>query len=358
MRKKLGIALCLSIAFVMASCTQYDYSWLYPVNNEMDKYCEVTIIFSDDKVQTLRVEKGTELSMPANIYAESGNRFGWWKDQYGNTYQIGDTVVLDRDYVFSPVWIKENSPVISGDIEYDSAADAVQRALDGAEIVIPENTSTDGLKFPVDRYNVDGISFDLSENSLLLASSVGSTGTETNGMQLNRGNKIVFKNGVLTTDSSSCKILLQNYSNLTLDNVDVKAGPVVWELLSMNNDITTLQNGTKLFPITNGHATGDIVADVYYWPENGYDEVGLVIKTTDVEIGGSILLNHDNSETAKENFMEKIVVIVPTSYTSTFDNIVIIDPNSIGAYDYEWVPCERDGYNNGSYSQLKFIPAD
>ena len=256
------------------------------------------------------------------------------------------------------MWIKENSTVTSGNKTFLSAADAVQKADDGDEIVIPENTSTDGLKFPDSKYNDKGISFDLGGHSLLLASTVGSAGTETNGMQLLKGNNVVFKDGVLATDSSSCEILLQNYSNLTLDNVDVKAGPVVWELLSMNNDITILKNGTKLFPITNGHATGDIVADVYYWPKNGYDEVGLVIETTDVEIGGSILLNHDNSETAKENFMEKIVVIVPTSYTSTFDNIVIIDPNSIGAYDYEWVPCEREGYNNGSYSQLKFIPAD
>ena len=358
MRKKLGIALCLSIAFVMASCTQYDYSWLYPVIDEMDKYCEVTIIFSDGNVQTQRIEKGTEVSMPDNGYAESGMRFGWWEDQYGNTYQIGDTVVLDRDYVFSPAWIKENSPVTSDDKTFSSAADAVENATDGDEIVIPDNTSTDGLKFPDSKYKGKGISFDLGGNSLLLASTVGSAGTETNGMQLLKGNNVVFKDGVLTTDSSSCQILLQNYSNLTLDNVDVKAGPVVWELLSMNNGITTLKNGTRLFPITNGHADNDIVADVYYWPQNGYDEVGLIIETTDVEIGGRLWVNHDGTEDGKNNFAEKIVIIVPTSYISTIEEILYIDPAISSSYDYTWVLCERTGYDNGSYSQMKFVPAE
>ena len=356
--RKFGIVLCLAAVLAAASCTQYDYSWLYGALEEENKYCEVTIIFNDDNVQTLKVEKGTEFSMPFNGYAESGKRFGWWEDQYGNTYQIGDTVVLDRDYVFSPVWIKENSTVTSGNKTFLSVADAVQKADDGDEIVIPENTSTDGLKFPDSKYNDKGISFDLGGHSLLLASTVGSAGTETNGMQLLKGNNVVFKDGVLATDSSSCEILLQNYSNLTLDNVDVKAGPVVWELLSMNNGITTLKNGTRLFPITNGHADNDIVADVYYWPKNGYGEVGLVIETSDVEIGGSLWVNHDGTETGKTNFAEKIIIIVPNSYVSTIEKILYIDPAISSSYDHKWVPCERQGYDKGSYSQLKFVPAE
>ena len=224
--------------------------------------------------------------------------------------------------------------------------------------MIPENTSTDGLKFLDSKYNDKGISFDLGGNSLLLASTVGSAGTETNGMQLLKGNNVVFKDGVLTTDSSSCKILLQNYSNLTLDNVDVKAGPVVRELLSMNNGITTLKNGTRLFPITNGHADNDIVADVYYWPDNGYDEVGLVIETSDVEIGGSLWVNHDGTETGKAYFADKIIIIVPNSYVSTIEKVLYIDPAISSSYDHTWVPCERVEYDDGSYSQLKFVPAE
>ena len=356
--RRFGIVLCLAAVLAAASCTQYDYSWIYGAMEEENRYCEVTIIFSDDNVQTQKVEKGTEVSMPSNGQAASGMRFGWWEDQYGNTYQIGDTVVLDRDYVFSPVWITENSYVISGNTRYESAAEAVQQASDGAEIVIPENTSTDGLKFPDSKYNDKGISFDLDGNSLLLASTVGSSDTETNGMQLLKGNKVIFKDGVLTTDSSSCKILLQNYSNLTLDNVDVKAGPVVWELLSMNNGITTLKNGTKLFPITNGHADNDIVADVYYWPGNSYEEVGLVIETSDVEIGGNLWINHDGTETGKANFADKIIIIVPNSYISTIEEILYIDPAISSSHDHTWVPCQREGYNKGNYSQLKFVPAE
>ena len=48
---------------------------------------------------------------------------------------------------------------------------------------------------------------------------VGSAGTETNGFQLLQGSTLVFKNGTLQTDNA--KILIQNYSNLTLDGMTV-----------------------------------------------------------------------------------------------------------------------------------------
>lgn len=46
---------------------------------------------------------------------------------------------------------------------------------------------------------------------------MGSSGTETNGFQLQKGSAVTFKNGTITSDKA--KILIQNYSDLTLENV-------------------------------------------------------------------------------------------------------------------------------------------
>lgn len=67
-----------------------------------------------------------------------------------------------------------------------------------------------GRNFTVDfnncTYDIDG-------------TTVGSTGTETNGFQLLKDSTITFKNGKLT--STKAKILIQNYCNLTLENMEL-----------------------------------------------------------------------------------------------------------------------------------------
>ncbi len=52
--------------------------------------------------------------------------------------------------------------------------------------------------------------------------TVGSAGTETNGFQMLKGSSVTFKDGTISTELSG-GILLQNYCNLTLDNVTVSA---------------------------------------------------------------------------------------------------------------------------------------
>ena len=52
--------------------------------------------------------------------------------------------------------------------------------------------------------------------------TVGSAGTETNGFQMLKGSNVTLKDGTISTKLSG-GILLQNYCNLTLDNVSVEA---------------------------------------------------------------------------------------------------------------------------------------
>lgn len=348
--KKTWTIMFVLIAVFAASCCP-DYSWgMYPPSLFITEY-DVTYNYTDTYSTTITVEKNEEITIPDNTFTQTGAIFGWWEDQKGNQYNPGDVIKIKSDMVFTSEWIKDKAPVTVGDTEYSSVADAVTKADDGASIVIPDNTTTDGLKFPDGKYGTDGIDFDLNGNSMYIVSTVGSSGTETNGMQLLKGNKVSFKDGVITSDSETCKILLQNYADLTLSNVTLAPGPKTQELLGINNGIVILSNGTTLLPITEV-ASSSFITDIYYWPDNGYTgEVGLIIETPDVEINGTLLISRDKTDYAEKNFEENIIVIVPDSYVNTIENIIDFQ---IPGYSYDWEDCEREGYKEG-YKQMIFI---
>ena len=62
-----------------------------------------------------------------------------------------------------------------------------------------------------------------------------------------KGSTITIQNGKITTpDETGAKILIQNYSNLTLDNVELVGADVTQYVLSNNFGSTKLENGTTI----------------------------------------------------------------------------------------------------------------
>lgn len=80
--------------------------------------------------------------------------------------------------------------------------------------------------------------------------TVGSSGTETNGFQLLRDSNVTIKNGKIT--SSVARVLIQNYSNLTLRDVTLELsseynsdqGSVY--CVSCNNGVSSIEGNTTL----------------------------------------------------------------------------------------------------------------
>lgn len=117
-------------------------------------------------------------------------------------------------------------------MEYATLKEAFDAVQDGETIVVMKNCSGNGIvvnsgrNFTVDfnncTYDIDG-------------TTVGSTGTETNGFQLLKDSTITFKNGKLT--STKAKILIQNYCNLTLENMELDG-----RKLNRSNPNYTLSN--------------------------------------------------------------------------------------------------------------------
>lgn len=138
----------------------------------------------------------------------------------------------------------------------------------------------------------------------------GSPCYETNGFQFLDGANVTIKNGRI--HSEIAKILVQNYSNLTLDNVTLDgAGTDNQYMLSCNYGNTVLKNNTEIIC----SSVKDCCAmDVYYGMSAKYDSgVSITVQDSSVKIGGHI-------EFAKagrvddEAFRTNAHIYIPTGY--------------------------------------------
>lgn len=168
-----------------------------------------------------------------------------------------------------------------GNTEYATLKAAFDAVQDGQTIEVMKDCSGDGIvvqsnrNFTVDfkncTYNIDG-------------TTVGSPTTETNGFQLLKDSTITFKNGKLT--SNKAKILIQNYCNLTLENMVLDGSDLIKinpsYTLSNNNGSLTVKGNSKIIA-----AEGQCAFDVYYWPNNGY--TGGIKVTFDESFTGEVV---------------------------------------------------------------------
>lgn len=181
-----------------------------------------------------------------------------------------------------------------GDDKYTSLQSAVDAVTLGEEttITLLGNASGDGVKIP----SGNNIIFDLGGFTYTIdGETVGSTGTETNGFQLLKNSNITFKNGTITSEKA--KILIQNYSNLTLDNVKLdgtKLNDTVPYTLSNNFGNTVIKDSTIIAK------EGGYAFDLYYWPKNGYGDGLSVTVEGNSEITGKIEYGRDNSDVDKD----------------------------------------------------------
>ena len=185
----------------------------------------------------------------------------------------------------------------------NTAYDTLQSAVDA---VPADNTQTtikfvdgDGDKVIAGNGVVvkagQNIVFDYNGNTYDIAgTTVGSSGTETNGFQLLKGSTVVMQNGTLT--SGKAIILIQKYCDLTLDDMVLDGTQTKGYVLSNNNDTTTITGDTQIIAAEDG-----VAFDVYYWSKNGYDSVSVVF---DENFTGSVAgrVEYTNDGTAVDNW--------------------------------------------------------
>lgn len=174
-------------------------------------------------------------------------------------------------------------------LHYSTLNDAVASITDGNADNPAATTTTIEILKNVD--NAQGMTISSGKNIIidfknkvytLSAPGAGSQGTETNGFQLLKDSTIVMKNGTIkiaesnknqdpTAEPKPIKRIIQNYADLTLDNMQIHAanqnGGEEYAL-SFNYGDVVFTGNTNIFT-TQEDVT---VFDVYFWYNDTYDD--------------------------------------------------------------------------------------
>ena len=144
------------------------------------------------------------------------------------------------------------------------------------------------------------ITFDLNGHTYTVNDpAVGSFGTETAAFQLLQGSTVTFKNGKIDIASGATRVkrMIQNYANLTLENVTFDATNQVGGqdyALSFNNGNITFKGNTNIV-LTDKNA---IAFDICKY--SSYPSVNVTFEENFTgEISGKIMYDSSNAETHK-----------------------------------------------------------
>lgn len=205
-------------------------------------------------------------------------------------------VMISAAVGFAPAAHAAEGDVMIGDSAYASVPEAVKAIVDkkepqGSTIKLTKDLTGPGVQVA----GGQEFTFDLGGHTYTVTDPmVGSTGTETNAFQLMMGSNLTFRNGVITTESASGKILIQNYSNLKLEGVTLKGGPHTAYTLSNNNGNVTIGAGTNIYA---GGAGPKAAFDVCRFAD--YESVVVTVEKGAGEIVGVIETSVSGGATGK-----------------------------------------------------------
>jgi hypothetical protein len=161
----------------------------------------------------------------------------------------------------------------SGDLEhkvgYATLAAAVEAAVEDGYVTLLADATGAGVVIN------KSVTIDFGGHTYTVNKAVGSKGTETLAFQILKDNYVTLTNGTLTStaavEGKEIKVLVQNYANLTLEDMNlVDATDHILYALSNNSGVTFLTRNTNI--------TTDAVAfDSYY--SKSYDAPTVNVET-------------------------------------------------------------------------------
>ena len=246
------------------------------------------------------VETGKELI--ASIAASEGYKAGTLNKE---TYTVveSDTTVEFRATEAVKCVIESNG------VKYDTFQEAVNAAKPKTEttITLLEDIDTCGTQVGVendhtqDRYitfNLNGHTVNVSKLPLVGANLK----YQTNAFRFMEGCKVTFKNGTLTTDFANCKMFIQNYSDLVLEDVTVDISKGVQCAYAVSNNYGGLTcKGNTIINAPNTDGFRRVAFDCYYGLLKKYYNAAPVI-TFGKDFTGKVVgaVEYDKSSSAPE----------------------------------------------------------
>lgn len=156
-------------------------------------------------------------------------------------------------------------PYQVGDQTFATMKEAVENVENGGTITLLDNVpNATGIAIE------SGKNFTIDFNDFtytLVGPGAGSPGTQTNGFQLLQGSNITFKNGTIRVaeNSDNIKIIIQNYSNLRLENMELSGSSETQYIISCNYGDTVLKNVS-----INGTHNKLVAIDLMHWLGTSY----------------------------------------------------------------------------------------
>ena len=201
------------------------------------------------------------------------------------------------------------------------AVDAVPTDKTETEIVLLKDYIGSGIKVVAGKnivFNLNGKTYTVDKPT------VGSSGTETNGFQLLKDSKVTFKNGTLNSATGAdCLpnggILIQNYCDLTLENVtlDTSANSNISYVIINNFGSLTAKGNTVIKA-----ADGKVAFDLWYGmnSEGLYDDGVSVTFGTDFtgSVTGKIEYGAHSRVTSKDWMNKAKLTIANGNFDTTF----------------------------------------
>lgn len=178
-------------------------------------------------------------------------------DSTGNTY--------DENAVYPQRYTASNAA------DYNEALNSVTTAENkNVEIKLSGDETTITGANGINPKAGNNLSIDMNHKTIEVGGSVGSHNTATNGAQLLKGSTVLLKNGTykFAEDNQNSKILIQNYSNLTLENMTLDASNVMYAL-STNCGNVTIKGNTNI-----SVAAGGTALDIMHWENTSYNTEG------------------------------------------------------------------------------------
>lgn len=220
------------------------------------------------------------------------------------------TASLTRTLVIEDANPIEDESFICNGKEFATLSEAILDAISfgNGEIILASDAESSGIAVPSEAtFTLDLNGYELD----MTGPGAGSPGTETNGFQFLKDSNITIKNGTLVFDDERLKIGIQNYSNLTLDNVKIIGGSNIKYVLSNNYGNITLKNGTEIIAYT-----GKVAFDCWYGMKSVYDIPGVNITIEDdtVVINGAVEFGKADRASA-ETFKQHASITCPTTMT-------------------------------------------
>ena len=191
--------------------------------------------------------------------------------EYGTIYiKNMDDVKSGFELIVGPDVVIENTgngPVVSGvdakigDKYYVHFSDAINAMESGDTITLLRSTEGTGIIIDSGKNVVidfNGYTYTVTDEPL-----AGSEGTKTQAFQLLKDSTITMKNGAIVGDNESVKMLIQNYADLTLENMVLDAtqgNNNVLYVLSNNNGNVVITGDTDITA-----PEGKVAFDVCYY---------------------------------------------------------------------------------------------